>query len=924
MIDSVFARLIWKEYRVQRSFWISVAVVALVGQLLAWRLLPSQAYRPDWLFGMALTFPALFALGSAASLFAGEREDGTFEQLRILAIPAGRVLVSKLCFAVLATAGMLAILWAIAFQFSRGQLPGDDVYRSLWTISGIACVEALAWGLFFSLITRRALTAALLAAAAVCLSFPLIRLVVMIYEVPVVEPPPFRVSQTMQILTPSFIVARLGLAACVLVLDVVIALNWVLERPQLIRRAALLPIGRPRLVSPLSRLVWQEARQAARTIAVLFVLAFVVLVVIGSVTAGPRGFDSGFALFVCILLSAVMGTCAFLAEQEGKQFRFFADHGIGSREVWWSKQVVWFTATLLASILIGIFAASSSTGIFWAEYLRPPFERVLMGLLMPLVGYCSGQLASILIPRGLVAGFVAILLTFLIGLWMGLMSGLGIELWWSAAPIPLIFLIATRARVSDWLLERATWRAWGRFAAVLGLPVAALLAGVAAYRVFEIPATGPGFDPQEVLRPAMLGEKETAELYRQAIAHLKSYQGVGIMRLDQPDAPLARQGWDRATETDRKWLNENQEALGLTARTSQHETCVFREPATTLPTDSLQTEIKTRELAWLLALDARRLEADGELDAALDRYLAMLRMARHVANRATTLQWQIGTLIESLALDRLQTWSAHPDQTPERIRKAVAELQKHGAQFPSGSDTMKVDYVGYRRLIEMGTEDFLAAVDHQSPGLLILCGRLMPWETVRSRRLLDALVDNDLKELSALEQDLATGRTQYLYHGSFDSGVPAPTSLSKALASSPFVLVVYPVNRMLPRLIVQRQMLLRATQTLFILKAWQVEHGELPRTLLELGESFNQLPKDPYTGHPFGYRPEGFDEPIRFSMPTGFESKPGQPLIWSAGASRAKVARDVRADGAGPGYGIQRQQPNEPARSPDGWAFPIP
>jgi hypothetical protein len=923
MIDSVFARLIWKEYRVQRSFWISVAVVALLGQLLVWQMLPgSYVHRPDWLFGIALTLPALFALGSAASLFAGEREDGTFEQLRILAIPAGRVLLSKLGFAALATLGMLGVLWAIAFQFSRGQMPGDEFHCSLWVISGIACIEALAWGLFFSLITRRALTAALLAAGAIFLSFPLIRLVVLVVELPVVEPPPFRLSQTMQILTPTFIAARHALAACVLMLDTVIALNWVLDRPQLIRRAAAVAVPRPRLVSPLSRLVWQEARQAARTIAVLLVLAFVVLVVIGSVTAGPRGFDLGFALFVCVFLSAVMGTCVFLAEQEGKQFRFFADHGIGPRDVWWSKHIVWFTVSLLASIFVGLVVEFSSAGVFWTERFRIPLDRAILILLMLVVGYCSGQLASILVPRGLVAGFVAILLTFLVGMWMVLMIGLGIDLWWSAAPIPVVLLLATRVRVGDWLLERNTLRAWGRFAAVLGLPLAALVAGVAAHRVFEIPATGPGFDPQEVVRPATLQEKETAELYRQAITNLKPYKGVGIVRLDDPDPPLARDGWNKSTEAERHWLTANEAALGLTVRTSQHETCVFREPANTLPTDSLQTEIKTRELAWLLALDARRLEADGELDAALDRYRAMLRLARHVANRATTSQWQIGTLIEALAFDRLRQWAACPDQSSERIRTAIDELRKHGQAFTVGTEVLKADYVVNHRLLTVDSAELVAAMGSENSDLLLLMNRSMPWERARSYRLLDALTAIDLRELSMVEQDMAAARKLFVSQASLAAGVVEYKYLAEAIRNTPLVGLAYSRNAVLPRMVVEREMLLRATQTVLLLKTWQVEHGSLPKTLAELGDEYARIRIDPYTGTPFAYEPAGFSEPVRFSVPSGFETKPGQPLIWSPG--RTTVIGGSQTGSAAIRAGTFGQQAVDPAQSPGPWAFPIP
>src|SRR5262245_43870703 len=110
MSDSVIQRLLWKEYRVQRGFWLSMAGLAVIGQTVVLFVPERYASAAHWLFGLALGFPAFYALGCGATLFAAEREEGTLEQLRVLAAPAWKVWWSKVTFSVASTGGLLALL----------------------------------------------------------------------------------------------------------------------------------------------------------------------------------------------------------------------------------------------------------------------------------------------------------------------------------------------------------------------------------------------------------------------------------------------------------------------------------------------------------------------------------------------------------------------------------------------------------------------------------------------------------------------------------------------------------------------------------------------------------------------------------------------------------------------------------------------
>jgi hypothetical protein len=533
-----------------------------------------------------------------------------------------------------------------------------------------------------------------------------------------------------------------------------------------------------------------------------------------------------------------------------------------------------------------------------------------------------------LIPRGLIAGFFSLILTILLAAWFGLMSLLGVGLWWSVWPIPVVLLVATRVRAADWMLERTTWSARARLFAVLGVPAATLLVGVAAYRVFEIPASGPGFSPEEFLRPVLHEETETAELYRSAIAIMTPLRAADPATPQTRDPDFAKDGWDHAAPQEREWLAANQKSVERTLDASRRDACVFRDPKSMRFDDSLKTEQDTRHLAWLLLLDARRLESEGQLDEALDRYLAMMRLGRHVANRGTYIQWLQGSAIEGMPGGHLPLWACHPEQTPERVRKALRELETVSKDFPPASDAVKAEYVVLRRVLESDPAEIAAALGRPEGGtVLVLWGRLMPWEVARACRLQNVLTARDLATVEMVERELAASHWEFLTKDPFFRGVGSDQSAEYAqqLVTTPYVQGLYPAAYTMMQGPVRRATQLRAFRIIIALKSWQAEHGELPRTLVDLvGEYFDRLPADPFTGQAFGYKPEGFPTPIYFAAPNQFEYEPGTPVLWSASFERAQLVQYGANEQGIPHYQMLGQQRNSFGYRPAGWAFPIP
>src|SRR4030042_5103451 len=115
MNATVFWRFVWKEYRMQRAFWIGMAGFALLAMLmllgfLQWRMILST----NSLFFAALALAAFYALGCVGTLFATEHETETFSFQRALPVSALRLFAAKITFAVLSTVAMLGLAWLMA------------------------------------------------------------------------------------------------------------------------------------------------------------------------------------------------------------------------------------------------------------------------------------------------------------------------------------------------------------------------------------------------------------------------------------------------------------------------------------------------------------------------------------------------------------------------------------------------------------------------------------------------------------------------------------------------------------------------------------------------------------------------------------------------------------------------------------------
>ncbi|MHB1037015.1 MAG: hypothetical protein ACYC35_19465, partial [Pirellulales bacterium] len=732
---AVFWRFTWKEYRVMRGFWLSLAVMAVLGQWIV-----SQWPRGDWspatwYFGLALVVPGLYALGCGATMFALEREEATYDFLCGLPATGRRLLLGKLGLGVLSVLVMFGLLGCMASYLVEWQLPEPKVQWDLVATFGPAWAEALAWAILFSLLTSRPLSAACLAGAvifAVVLPTSLMvgGLVCSTRDVDALEFGLYVAS----------LPYRAALAALVLCVDFWLAKRWL---PGAIgprsTAAARLKAESPRR-SGLGRLVWHHLQQSAGMMAVLGGVAVFAIGVtaIASASTSKGGLAYWQLNLWCVstVLPSFIGSCVFLSDQSGRQFRFFAEHGARPRYVWLSRQLVWMfflLVILVVSAAADGFALSAAlpSRVNPETTVRTLTSIVGLSLVAAAVGYAAGQLASLFLRSGITATFGGLCVTAALGAWAWLMDFLGVSWAWSVMPIPFWLLWVTWLRAPDWILEHNGWKAWSRVSLSLVVPAAALVAAVPLYRVYSIPAGGPGFSVEEFARSVTAEERATAEMYRRACDLYVPPEDEGETKIVRggvepgtvvaPSPPAAP--WPDSSSLrpgQLAWLKTNQEALATVMKATARPDCAFFDPAA--------AELVVKDLARLKILfsllksDARRCEDEGQLDQAFDRYMAALRMSRHLRQRNVSQGADIADQIEQEVGYCLVCWAARPGQTRARIGEAMLRLGELNQRLPSKADAIKADYLMTRRALRAlaGEEDGATAlvVLHKS-GLIL-------------------------------------------------------------------------------------------------------------------------------------------------------------------------------------------------------------
>ncbi len=158
MFNIITQRLLWKEFRAQQLVWIAIAGELVLLQL--WWGIKGHEYADLNLFSMAFVLTGVFAMTTSALLFAGESEAKTDGFLRQLPITPRQLIGGKLLYGGLALVAFL--VFALLSTLIAGQMAGKyggDASSPMGdpSVFALSIVGLAAWGLFYSLWTRKVL-----------------------------------------------------------------------------------------------------------------------------------------------------------------------------------------------------------------------------------------------------------------------------------------------------------------------------------------------------------------------------------------------------------------------------------------------------------------------------------------------------------------------------------------------------------------------------------------------------------------------------------------------------------------------------------------------------------------------------------------------------------------------------------------------
>jgi ABC-type transport system involved in multi-copper enzyme maturation permease subunit len=365
MLSISTTRLLWKEYRQQRALLLTLVFCASVVWLLITNAKSFDLHDESSLMFLLVCFysiPFLFALGCGATLFAGEREQETLPWLTSLPLTARETFWVKFglgCICLLTFASIIMGL-AQSFEALISSLPTQDylpesssylllVLQVLGCTAICSClcskviISAVAGG--FSCVAMHALFTAFV----------------------------FNGWSELEGLQYSWI---LQLIELVLILGLCsrVAPHWWQQQPadRIQWRSRITPSTPMRIkildwlpasYRPSLRaflwLQWQEVRRAW-----WFVLAiyFVLFMLWNFISQQQRVRHDAMNYYLAMLVksfylwSAFVGACTFALDQQACSFRFFTEHGISARRVWFGRVVFWLA---VATIPFGLVSGYS-------------------------------------------------------------------------------------------------------------------------------------------------------------------------------------------------------------------------------------------------------------------------------------------------------------------------------------------------------------------------------------------------------------------------------------------------------------------------------------------------------------------------------------------------------------------------------------
>ena len=379
---------------------------------------------------------------------------------------------------------------------------------------------------------------------------------------------------------------------------------------------------------------------------------------------------------------------------------------------------------------------------------------ILVAVVHIVLLYALGFLLALLLPGPIVAVFIGVLIELAVIFGWFIVAQLQIPFWWTIGAVPLILLAVGWVRTSDWVIGRGG-SAWWKVAAVFFVPIAAMAAATVVYRVLEIPAVA---FPQAAYQQAVgnvVPDVTNPSLFLEALHELS---GPPPAFVSSSEKTVMSAGWSVATPELKTWVEQNANAV-------KHAIAASRQPSASLPIHD-RSEVGTRgsggadfdqlsSLTQLLLNTARMRESENRLDDAFACYFAVARLGDDAAKSNPNFPLIFANYHSAVALEWMQRWASSPQQSTERIKKAIVEFESFEPKAASGpADVLRSWHADRRELHQAIWNPASSDAKNRSVCQLWWVRFLLPWELVRMERLEDATFAENWHEATAVADDL--------------------------------------------------------------------------------------------------------------------------------------------------------------------------
>ena len=512
----MFTSLFWKEYRQQRAVVLSLVILCGLIQLFwcAWTAFPPfpDASLQVPLYAVAMFMTALFAASSTAIVFCNEHEEKTFDILRNQPISGALVAWAKiawcLCaiFCVLVGTFLVSAVLHVALSINE-----TSSGKLVFGVTGLAVLEGLAWGLFWS--TRRKKQFEALLAAYFSTSLGLY-LTAWFYSCFFTADDPFVPG-----IYAEAILFRLVLLIFVSIFAVRGAVEWLrkiekahvhvhvqtgvsppVENRQAYRRAYAQPH------QPLLALCWIAVQQSKRLILYAIAVHLVIAAMLWPYwrffadikgAAGPDQMTGWFVVVLGGLSALVFCGSVFWSDQKNNGTKLLIHSGVSPAKIWWSRILVFGAAYLIPAAILHL----PLVVITW-HTIRPeaPLSVLLLYVIVCYTSlFCIGQFCSLAIRRGILAVFTTLLTFILFYDCFGKINvSLGCSPLWTTIPMILSLLVASRLHVNGWAKNRNAFRAWRLPLTVIFVPILCMMIAIPYVRVYSVPIIDYGYSMEKI------------------------------------------------------------------------------------------------------------------------------------------------------------------------------------------------------------------------------------------------------------------------------------------------------------------------------------------------------------------------------------------------------------------------------------------